>query len=182
MNKRFVVKTYTICDGWTNCWTEEDDKGSRPTTFASYDEAQAAIDEFIAEVDAEIKAGERLADSGYDHEDFIIVEEDEMSEAAELLKTMSNEQAEVFVKHLERAVLYDLRSETDWAMAEENDTVRGCQYDHLVAVAAPLGLIDSWVEPRGEGWVHVQRHEDGTISEADGYKTRSEALRDNENV
>jgi len=40
----YEVRTYTICDGWVNCWIIEDDEQQ---TFASIAEAQAAIDEDI---------------------------------------------------------------------------------------------------------------------------------------
>lgn len=39
----YEVQTLTICDGWDNCWTEDDE----PMTFPSEEAAQAAIDEFF---------------------------------------------------------------------------------------------------------------------------------------
>jgi hypothetical protein len=40
---RFVVLTDTVCQGWVNCWSEDD----KPQTFATREEAQAELDEYI---------------------------------------------------------------------------------------------------------------------------------------
>lgn len=42
----FEVQTYTVFDGWINCWEYND----CPLTFGSKEEAQAAIDEFFNEL------------------------------------------------------------------------------------------------------------------------------------
>ena len=50
-NKRYQVEQHTVCDGWTNTWTEEDEDGvTMPQTFASRVEAHAAIQEFLLDV------------------------------------------------------------------------------------------------------------------------------------
>lgn len=47
----FEVQTYTICDGWTNCWSEEGSDGvERPVTFDTEQEAEDAILEFFADL------------------------------------------------------------------------------------------------------------------------------------
>jgi len=43
---RFEVQTYTICDGWVNCWCDEDE----PAYYDTHDGAQAAIFEFFADL------------------------------------------------------------------------------------------------------------------------------------
>jgi len=52
---RFEVQEYTVVDGWINNWTVEipihiDEWVTRPQTFATADEAQAAIYEFFADL------------------------------------------------------------------------------------------------------------------------------------
>ena len=65
---KYHVLTYTFCEGWINCWTVND----QPQTFDTLAEAQAELDEFFADIEAEITAGERNVDEGYDHEDYRI--------------------------------------------------------------------------------------------------------------
>lgn len=49
MAGKFVVETWTLCDGWTNTFTDTAEDGTEtPTTFDSREEAQAEIDEIIA--------------------------------------------------------------------------------------------------------------------------------------
>lgn len=57
---RYEVRTYTICDGWVNCWLLDD----KPQTFESEAAAWAEIDDHIADL-ALIAAeeGEEFADS-----------------------------------------------------------------------------------------------------------------------
>lgn len=52
---RFEVQEHTVVDGWVNNWTIEypvalDDYVTLPQTFETYDEAQAAIYEFFADI------------------------------------------------------------------------------------------------------------------------------------
>lgn len=71
---RYEVQQFTLCDGWVNTWRiEHADGSSEPETFASEHEAQAALDEFLAEIEAEIASGERAPDEGYDRDEFRVV-------------------------------------------------------------------------------------------------------------
>jgi len=74
--KKFEVQTLTLCDGWTNCWTVSDQNGNEQQleTFSREAEAQAAIDEFLADIQADIDAGDRQSDEGYDPSEFRIVQ------------------------------------------------------------------------------------------------------------
>lgn len=65
----FEVHTYTICQGWTNCWTI--DQGT-PETFDTAEEAQAEIDDLINTVQHEIDIGVREEEEAYDPEDYRI--------------------------------------------------------------------------------------------------------------
>jgi hypothetical protein len=53
---RFEVQTYTICDGWVNCWMVGDD--DELETFATEAEALAAIAEHIKDYEAAVVAGD----------------------------------------------------------------------------------------------------------------------------
>ncbi|MDK3075486.1 hypothetical protein QO034_20635 [Sedimentitalea sp. JM2-8] len=71
----YEVQTLTLCDGWVNTWFVEYAKGCRyPETFATRAAAQAALDEFFAEIAEEIEIGQRSPDDGYDEDDFRIVQ------------------------------------------------------------------------------------------------------------
>lgn len=67
--QRFEVQTAFLY-GWENCWMEDD----QPQTFATREAAQAELDDFLADIEDEIKAGHRAADEGYSPDDFQIVE------------------------------------------------------------------------------------------------------------
>lgn len=41
----WIVETYTICDDWVNCWSEEDDQGVYRQS--SYETAEAAVEELM---------------------------------------------------------------------------------------------------------------------------------------
>ena len=43
---RYEVRTYTICDGWVNCWLLDD----KPQTFDTEAAAWAEIEEHIADL------------------------------------------------------------------------------------------------------------------------------------
>jgi len=58
--ERFEVQTRTICDGWTNCWTEDE----LSLTFDTEQEALDAISEFFADLS---RAG---MSQSYDLEDY----------------------------------------------------------------------------------------------------------------
>ena len=77
MEKRYEVQTWTLCDGWINTWSINEEAADnrftdRPETFATRQEAQEALDEFLADIQSEIHAGQRDADDGYDPEGFRI--------------------------------------------------------------------------------------------------------------
>ncbi len=40
---RYTVLTYTLIDGWVNCWSED----GEPLTFATIEEAEAEIEEYL---------------------------------------------------------------------------------------------------------------------------------------
>lgn len=55
--KRYEVQHRTICSGWVNIWTEEDDLGEvKPQSFATRAEAIAEINEFLDDVRSAVKA------------------------------------------------------------------------------------------------------------------------------
>ncbi len=62
----YEIQTYTLCQGWINCWTIDE----QPQTFATRAEAQAELDTFFDG----ITSGERAANQGYDRKDFRIVQ------------------------------------------------------------------------------------------------------------
>jgi hypothetical protein len=67
----YTVETYTICEGWVNCWSVWlDDDTSEPETFETEAEAEAAINAFFAEV---AKEGPEFSE-GYRREDYRVVE------------------------------------------------------------------------------------------------------------
>lgn len=69
----YEVQTYTLCDGWVNTWyIEHPDGTSEPETFSTRAAAQAALDEFLDEIAAEIACGQRHPDEDYDREEFCI--------------------------------------------------------------------------------------------------------------
>lgn len=70
MTVRYEVQHYTLCQGWINTWLEDD----KPMTFATREDAERELADFLADIDAEIKSGEREADNGYDASEFEIVE------------------------------------------------------------------------------------------------------------
>lgn len=73
MNKRYEVQQDTICDGWTNTWTEyDDDNNEQPMTFDSFEEALDELNEHLHDCDKEFKRGN--IDSPYERDEFRIVE------------------------------------------------------------------------------------------------------------
>lgn len=67
----YEVQTCTLCDGWVNTWhCIEPDGREVPETFPTEAAAQAALDEFLAEVAEEIALGIREPDEGYDASEF----------------------------------------------------------------------------------------------------------------
>lgn len=79
MTKRYEVQTWTLCDGWINTWSVSEEVGDdtyteMPETFATKEEAQQALDEFLSDIQSEIDAGQRTADEGYNAYDFRVAE------------------------------------------------------------------------------------------------------------
>ncbi len=79
MQQRYEVQTWTICDGWINTWSISEQVGDNiytevPETFATREDAQQALDEFLSDIHEEIDAGQRSAEEGYDAEDYRIAE------------------------------------------------------------------------------------------------------------
>lgn len=73
----YEVQQYTLCEGWVNTWTVTDENDrTQPETFATREEAQAALDEFLDEIREEIETGWRPADNGYDRSEFRVVKTD----------------------------------------------------------------------------------------------------------
>jgi len=50
----YEVQTYTLCQGWVNLWT---DKGSTLVTFATREEAQAELQDFLGELTRAVQLG-----------------------------------------------------------------------------------------------------------------------------
>jgi hypothetical protein len=71
----FEVRQYTVCAGWVNNWLiHQEDGKCQPQTFQTIEEAQAEIDEFLADIEAEIQSGNRQPDESYHISEFQIVE------------------------------------------------------------------------------------------------------------
>lgn len=69
------VQHDTLCQGWVNTWSIEDDDGvSAPQTFETEAEAQAEIAQFLREIAWQIEHGARDADAGYDASEFRVVQ------------------------------------------------------------------------------------------------------------
>lgn len=43
MNHRYEVHTWTLCDGWVNCWTNCEVGDERPITYATVEAAQSEL-------------------------------------------------------------------------------------------------------------------------------------------
>ena len=53
------VRTFTLCDGWVNTWSiTENGQAPRPETFATREDAEAALADFLAETAAAAAFGE----------------------------------------------------------------------------------------------------------------------------
>ncbi len=73
MTKRYEVQQDTMCDGWTNTWTEyDDDNNAQPMTFDSFEEALEELDEHLNDCAQEFKRGN--ISEPYLREEFRIVE------------------------------------------------------------------------------------------------------------
>ena len=79
---KYAIMHATLC-GWEH-WghIEHTDGTTEPLWYDTREEAQAEIEEFLADIKDEIRSGEREFDEGYEAEEFAIVEFD--SDDAEL--------------------------------------------------------------------------------------------------
>lgn len=69
----YEIQHDTWVDGWINTITAIDGEGNEaPLVFDTADEAQADLDEYMGEIAAQIKSGEREVDEGYDLDEFRI--------------------------------------------------------------------------------------------------------------
>lgn len=69
------VQHCTLCDGWINCWTvEEEGADAVPQTLPTRKDAEKELAYFLREIAEEIEYGERDPDSGYDPEEYRIVQ------------------------------------------------------------------------------------------------------------
>jgi len=60
MTGKYEVHTWTLCEGWVNCWMVTEEKGNeRPDTYPTIEAAQAEIDELFEDIENQIKSGER---------------------------------------------------------------------------------------------------------------------------
>jgi len=67
-NKKYEVQTNTVCNGWINCWHDNDEY----LYFDTKEEAQAEIDDFIETM--EIGVAEGYLSIAYTPDDYRIVE------------------------------------------------------------------------------------------------------------
>lgn len=66
----YEIQHNTLCDGWVNTWFVTDHHGDlHPETFEAASEAEAALDEYLFDLQEEHYAGQIEA---YDPEDFRI--------------------------------------------------------------------------------------------------------------
>ena len=69
----YEVQTYTICDGWMNCWSIEDESGGcSPMIFRTYTEALEELSDFLADQHEAFTNG--AMEDAYDPHDYRIME------------------------------------------------------------------------------------------------------------
>jgi hypothetical protein len=72
----FEVQTNTVFYGWLNCWRDHDaSRGCFLETFNTREDAQAAIDEYISQINGETPAGQ--PSPGYTREQMRILKFDQ---------------------------------------------------------------------------------------------------------
>ena len=77
MTNIYEVHTWSLCEGWVNCWIVTDEKGNdQPDSYPSIEAAQAEIDEIFEEIEYQVKSGERLPDEGFDRDDYRIYDKE----------------------------------------------------------------------------------------------------------
>lgn len=67
MSKLYEIQTYTFCDGWVNCWTDDDEN---PITYSSHEEAQRELEDFLRDQRESFLCGD-MAEQ-YSREDYRI--------------------------------------------------------------------------------------------------------------
>jgi hypothetical protein len=72
MSTKYVVEHQTLCDGWINTWTVDDE----PEVFDTYKDAENALDWFLKEEKKAFKRGE--IDSMYEADEFRITKLEEI--------------------------------------------------------------------------------------------------------
>jgi hypothetical protein len=72
MATKYVVEHQTLCDGWINTWTVDDE----PEIFDTYQDAENALDSFLSEEKKAFKRGE--IDNMYEADEFRITELEEV--------------------------------------------------------------------------------------------------------
>jgi hypothetical protein len=73
----FEIQHYTLCDGWINCWSYEDDDGETiPTTYDTFEEAQQELSDFLNDSEYEYQIGN--IDTRYDASEYRIVQIEEV--------------------------------------------------------------------------------------------------------
>ncbi|MCK5384944.1 MAG: hypothetical protein KAJ29_05155 [Alphaproteobacteria bacterium] len=70
---KYEVQHYILCDGWINTWTIYEDSVEKLHVFSSEALAQAELDEFFRDIEAEIQSGARNIDQSYERSEFRIV-------------------------------------------------------------------------------------------------------------
>lgn len=66
------VRTFTLCDGWVNTWSiTEYGQAPRPETFATREDAEAALADFLAESAAAAASG--VIDEAEYEGDYLVV-------------------------------------------------------------------------------------------------------------
>ena len=71
----YEVSTWSLCDGWSNTWTTEDENNNEiPVIFDTKKEAMEEIEAEIADTEAAIKRGDMDEDASLTKNDFKIAE------------------------------------------------------------------------------------------------------------
>ena len=70
---KYEIQHFTLCDGWVNTWTIEQDNGdSEPEYFDTFADAVDALDEFLDQEHEAYQQG--WIESKYSRDEFRIVE------------------------------------------------------------------------------------------------------------
>lgn len=69
------VQTYTLCDGWVNCWTvSEGNEDPKPHVFATRDEAAKELREYVADCHLAHEAGDMADVPCFEDHQIVFVE------------------------------------------------------------------------------------------------------------